>query len=192
MSQYSGVLSYVSKYSSGVSARGEWSVQVITIRSGSTSTDIKVWGRPDLTSAKGKLIEVDGVTQGRGKDRGGNEVPCLELRDVKGSTIVTTSPGGPGQFQSEGEVRPAPQKTPASGPVWPEYSVPSRAEYEGVLAHAIAFVAGEFSKVLTPGDLALTGAVAEVVKGYMVAYVKGDFQAPKPALAEEHDPDIPF
>lgn len=183
--EFSGVLTSVSKYNSGSNTYGPWSVQALTVKHGSEQWDIKVWGRPDFASAKGKYISLTEVEWGKGKNRAGDETKVLELKDGKGEVTVT-------------ERGTAPVEQPASKQTvgQPSYSKPTQAEYEAILAHAINFVTHQlFLAELGASEPKAVNqnAVAEIVKGYMVALAKGDFVPSPVKPVEEVDPkDIPF
>lgn len=160
--QVKGILTNLTPWRSGKNARGHWSVQNLDLQFNGQKTSVTVWCRPDLSSARGKLVTLDGVEEG--KNNKGNEI--LELRDGKGDVNVMENPSSI-----------VPTSTIAtSSDVPAQYSrrVKTVEEYEAVLARAIKFVAIQFR----PGGGVAPDfqAVAHVVNGYMVAYSKGDFE----------------
>jgi hypothetical protein len=197
MSQYKGEIISTGKYTTGSNTYGDWSVQGITIQDATgNKTEIKVWNRPDLAAAKGKFVEIDGVTPGKGKNRAGSVIDILELKSDGGSiNVIEGATSVPAQGTTSKPVNPTP-KSPA--PQQGRWTPPSQSEYEGVLTHAIKIVTQAFDAATKDTNVNHL-AVAEVVKGYMVAYVKGDFEVDKsakvtqPEKPAEVDPsDIPL
>lgn len=162
-----GVLTSVSKFTSGSNPRGDWSVQVLTVKNGSESEDVKVWCRPDFTSAKGKWIEIDGVTPGKGKNKAGSEIDILELKAGAGNATVKDLTGR----------ATAPTKTTAPD------TRRTIDEYFEVLDTVIRHVRDTFN---SPGTIVPDQqAIAHVVNGTMVAFARGEFVVEKDINPED-------
>lgn len=161
--QYQGAITNVGKYTTGNNQRGPWSVQHVTLKSGNTNHDITVWGKPDLSQVKGLRATIEGVEWGTDKQ----DKRVLELRGKDGTITISRDTPTTSAPQQAGSA-------PSS-----DDGIPTQAQYEGVLGHAIQFVGREFEQLSTAEtDFR---AVAEVVKGYMVAFAKGDFRVVKTA-----------
>ncbi len=178
--QVKGYINYVSKHSSGTNERGDWSVQGITVKDGGQSTQVKIWNRPDMASAKGKYVEIDGVVEGKGKDKDGNAKDILELKGGAGKIEVKEKGAG------NGGSKWTPEKPLAM----------AIADYNTFVANAIDFVSKQFKKA-EPASSVSQDAVAHIVAGYQVALAKGHVvltkSAPAPTSQQEPNPDdIPF
>lgn len=171
--EVTGICTNVSKYSSGTNSKGDWSIQYITLKGEKEQHKVAVWNRPDLSSAKGRIVTVSG---------------CEPGEDQKGQKILELK-GGEGKV----EAREPAKRTSQAGAQAGKYERPTQEEYEKILGRAIGAVAHAFKAVIGSAELD-QAAVAHVVNGYMVGYSKGDFvlkatEAPK---APPSDDDIPF
>jgi hypothetical protein len=187
-----GVLTSMSPQYSGSNDYGPWTVQSLTVKTSEGDKDVKVWNRPDFTSAKGKYISLDGVEEGKGKKKG-QWVDVLEVKSEKADITITD------RTPEHGTTPVPPSKsTPATTTSSSTFKRPTQAEYDAVIVHAIDFVHHAFSK----HQNVVAEAIAEIVKGYMVAFAKGDFVVePKEKPAQEkpgtpkapiNPDDIPF
>jgi hypothetical protein len=184
-----GVLTSMSPQYSGSNDYGPWTVQSLTVKTSEGDKDVKVWNRPDFTSAKGKYISLDGVEEGKGKKKG-QWVDVLEVKSEKADITITD------RTPEHGTTPVPPSKsTPATTASSSTFKRPTQAEYDAVIVHAIDFVHHAFSK----HQNVVAEAIAEIVKGYMVAFAKGDFvvepkQEEKPGTpkAPINPDDIPF
>ncbi len=174
--QLIGAITSVGKHSNGTNARGPWSIQILTVKSGDRNYTVKVWGRPDFSSAKGRQVGIDGLEETVDRD---GKTPILELKD------------GVGEVTVKGDSTPPPTGSPAahkSDSPRPSFGrvVPTQSEYDEVLGHAIKLTAEHLAKHPSLGGDSFR-TIGEIVKGYMTAYAKGDF-----VKESKQDPDIPF
>jgi hypothetical protein len=161
--QIEGIVKSVSKQSNGRNAKGDWTMQWVEFVDGRR---VKVWTRPDLSTAVNKFVSIDDVSDDI--DKSGNA--CFVLKADKGSVHVKDREPG-----TSGPV----SETPVA------LSLPRIArtidDYENVLHRAVAFISKEFEGVAENK----AQAVAQVVTSYMAAYVRGDFAVPS-------DDGVPF
>jgi hypothetical protein len=121
---------------------------------------VKVWSRPDVSSAVNKFVSIDGAEDDTDKEG----KPCFKLMAGKGGVSV--------QDRQPGTSGPVAQTTTGK-PIY----IRTVDDYEVVLSRAIATVTKELAANLSD-DAVSAPAVATIVTSYMAAYVRGDFAVP--------------
>jgi hypothetical protein len=180
VSQLKGIIVNVTDHFVSKDPSNDWTLQVITVRNNAgINHDVKIWNRPDLSREKGKMVELDGCVAAKDKQNR----DCLQIKKNQGSieTFDAPKPDKP-------DLRPVFPANTGSSPA-PAYSVPTQTEYEAVLTRAVRVVTDAFldatnDKSFLPAPVDQQ-AVAEVVKGYLVAYSKGDFIAERVVTVEK-------